>query len=259
MPRRSGASNEAVDVTFALLLLFAATFLLAGLVKGVTGMGLPTVAMGVLGSTMSPVAAAAMLVIPSFVTNVWQLVTGPSLGELLRRLWLMMLAITAGTVAATALLVQVDPRWSTVALGGALVVYAAYALVGPELVVPARWEGPLSPLVGLLTGVVTGATGVFTLPAVPWLQSLRLPRDALVQALGLAFTVSTASLAIGLAAQGAFHVDQLGWSTAAIIPALLGMALGQTIRSRISPQRFRQCFLAFLILLGAEMVLRPLL
>ena len=71
MPSTAGASNEVVDVTFAFLLLFAATFLLAGLVKGVTGMGLPTVAMGVLGSTMSPVTAAAMLVIPSFVTNVW--------------------------------------------------------------------------------------------------------------------------------------------------------------------------------------------
>lgn len=221
-------------------------------------MGLPTVAMGILGSTMSPATAAAMLVIPSFVTNVWQLVIGPAFFELARRLWLMMLAITVGTVASTALLVHVDPRWSTVALGSALVVYAVYALVGPELVVPARWEGPLSPLVGLLTGVVTGATGVFTLPAVPWLQSLRLPRDVLVQALGLAFTVSTVSLAIGLAVQGAFHVDQLGWSTLAIVPALAGMSLGQVIRSRISPQRFRQCFLAFLILLGSEMVLRSL-
>ena len=246
-------------MTFAFLLLCAATFLLAGFVKGVTGMGLPTVAMGVLGSTMPPVTAAAMLVIPSFVTNVWQLVAGPSFCELLRRLWLMMAAIAVGTVAATALLVQIDPRWSTVALGGALVVYAAYALVGPELAVPAQWERPLSPLVGLLTGVVTGATGVFTVPAVPWLQSLRLPRDVLVQALGLAFTVSTMALTIGLAAQRAFRFDQLGWSTVAIVPALLGMALGQIIRSRISQQRFRQCFLTFLILLGSEMALRSLL
>ena len=248
-----------MDLTLAFLMLVASTFLLAGLVKGVTGMGLPTVAMGVLGSTMSPVAAAALLVIPSFVTNVWQLLAGPSFCELLRRFWPMMLAITVGTVTATALLVQVDPRWSTVALGGALVIYAVYSLVGPELAVPAQWERPLSPLVGLITGVVTGATGVFVVPAVPWLQSLRLPRDVLVQALGLAFTVSTMALAIGLAAQGAFQLDQLAWSTAAIVPALLGMVLGQLIRGRISQQRFRQCFLTFLILLGLEMVLRPLL
>ncbi|MCI3246558.1 MULTISPECIES: sulfite exporter TauE/SafE family protein [Streptomyces] len=248
-----------MDVTFGFLLLFVATFLVAGLVKGVTGMGLPTVAVGMLGSAVSPVTAAAMLVIPSLVTNVWQLLNGPSLGALLRRLWPMMLAILLGTVASTALLVEGDSRWSGMALGGALVAYAAYALLSPSTSVPGRWERPLAPLVGLVTGVLTGATGVFTLPAVPWLQSLRLPRDVLVQALGLAFTVSTVALALGLGRLGEFRLGQLGWSTAGIVPALVGMALGQAVRSRISQQRFRQFFLAFLILLGLELAIRALL
>ena len=43
--------------TLCLLLIFIA----AGLVKGVTGMGLPTVAMGLLGLLMPPPAAAAKL------------------------------------------------------------------------------------------------------------------------------------------------------------------------------------------------------
>ena len=59
------------------VLIIALTFFLAGIVKGVTGMGLPTVSMGILGAIMSPVSAASLLVIPSFVTNFWQLFTGP--------------------------------------------------------------------------------------------------------------------------------------------------------------------------------------
>lgn len=51
----------------ALVVMIAATFVLAGMVKGVTGMGLPTVAMGILGSLISPVAAAAMLLLPSLI------------------------------------------------------------------------------------------------------------------------------------------------------------------------------------------------
>ena len=74
-------------------LLLVVVFVLAGVVKGVTGMGLPTVAMGLLGSTLSPVAAASMLFIPTFVTNAWQLLSGPSLGRMVRRLWPMMLAV----------------------------------------------------------------------------------------------------------------------------------------------------------------------
>ncbi|WP_303638502.1 sulfite exporter TauE/SafE family protein [Stenotrophomonas tuberculopleuritidis] len=238
--------------------LLVAVFLLAGVVKGVTGMGLPTVAMGLLGGALSPVAAASMLFIPTFVTNAWQLLCGPSLGRILRRLWPMMLAVVVVTLGAAALLVRVDRDASRTALGVALVVYAAYALVAPVFHVPARRERWLGPLVGAVSGVVTGATGVFVMPAVPYLQSLGLQRDELVQALGLAFTVSTISLTAGLALQGAFGVQQLGLSALAVVPALAGMWLGQVIRQRISARVFRACFLGFLLLLGLELALRPL-
>ena len=238
-------------------LVVTLTFIAAGLVKGVTGMGLPTVAMGLLGTTMPPSAAAALLIIPSFVTNVWQFLSGPAIGRLIRRLWPMQLAIVAGTVSGSALLMSIDPVWSSFALGMALVIYAAYALFAPPISVSPYAERWLSPGIGLATGVVTGATGVFVMPAVPYLQSLQLEKDELVQALGLSFTISTVALAGGLALHGGFMVEQLGLSALAIIPALVGMYIGQLIRARISAKRFKQCFLAFLIVLGIELATRP--
>lgn len=242
---------------FAFVSLVTLTFLAAGLVKGVTGMGLPTVAMGLLGTVMPPAGAAAILIIPSFVTNVWQLLAGPTTARLVKRLWPMMLGVVLGTVGGASLLVRVDPKWSGVALGIALVVYAGYALISPAFSVSPRIEPWLSPIVGFVTGVVTGGTGVFVMPAVPYLQALRLDKDQLVQALGLSFTVSTVALAGGLLANSAFRVDQLGLSSLALVPALAGMWLGQKVRARISPRRFRQLFLTFLLLLGAELALRP--
>jgi hypothetical protein len=67
------------------VLIIALTFLLAGIVKGVTGMGLATVAVGILGAIMSPVSAASLLVIPSFVTSFWQLFTGPNFLAVMER------------------------------------------------------------------------------------------------------------------------------------------------------------------------------
>jgi len=205
---------------------------------------------------MPPAAAAAMLVIPSFVTNAWQLLAGPATSRVLRRLWPMMLGIVLGTVGGAALLVRVDPPWAGLGLGIALVLYAGYALISPALSVPSRVEPWLSPVVGLVTGGITGATGVFVMPAVPYLQALRLDRDELVQALGLSFTVSTVALAGGLLAHGAFRLDQLGLSALAIVPALGGMWLGQKVRASISPKRFRRFFLSFLLLLGLELASR---
>lgn len=241
------------------VLLLAGTFLAAGVVKGVTGMGLPTVAMGLLGTVMPPAAAAATLVIPSFVTNLWQLFAGPSIAQLVRRLWPMMLCIILGTIAGSSLLARVEPIWSGFCLGVALVVYATYALIAPAFSVPERIEGWLSPIIGLLTGIATGATGLFMMPAVPYLGSLNMSREDLVQALGLSFSVSTLALAIGLFTHGAFQVAQLGTSTLAIVPALIGMWAGQIVRGRISPVRFRQCFMLFLIVLGFELSSRPFL
>jgi uncharacterized protein len=247
------------DLSFPILAAIAATFFAAGIVKGVTGMGLPTVAMGVLGAMISPLAAASLLIVPSFVTNVWQLAAGPAFGALVRRLWPMMLAISTGTILGATWLARGDSQMTTAALGGALVLYAGYTLLARPVTVPMRLEPWLSPLIGALTGIVTGGTGVFVIPAVPYLQSLGLARDDLVQALGLSFTVSTVALAAGLGLNGAFEMQGLAVSVLALVPALAGMAAGQALRSRISPAAFRRLFLICLVLLGAEMASRPLL
>jgi len=248
-----------MDHSILLVVAIAATFFAAGIVKGVTGMGLPTVAMGVLGALISPLAAAGLLIAPSFVTNVWQLFAGPKFGSLLRRLWPMMLAIVVGTVVGSSLLTSGDTMLTTAALGAALVIYAAYTLTARQLRVPARLEPWLSPAIGLVTGAVTGGTGVFVIPAVPYLQALGLEKDDLVQALGLSFTISTIALAAGLAWRGAFRLDNLAMSALAILPALAGLWVGQLIRNSVSPATFRLWFLICLLLLGAEMLARPFL
>jgi uncharacterized membrane protein YfcA len=241
------------------ILTILLTFFLAGIVKGVTGMGLPTVAMGVLGTIMPPVGAAALLIVPSFITNIWQLLAGSSFVGLLSRLWLMMAAIMAGTVVASRLLTDDVGGWTTMALGAALMAYAGYTLLARQLSVPVRAEKWLSPVIGLATGLITGGTGVFVIPAVPYLQALGLSKEDLVQALGLSFTVSTVALAAGLAQGGAFHAGGAIASILATAPALAGMWLGQHLRGRISASTFRRWFLICLLLLGLQLTLRPFL
>src|ERR1700751_847018 len=154
------------------LLLITGTFILAGMVKGVSGLGLPTVAMGLLGLGMPPAEAAALLLVPSLVTNVWQLLAGPRFGALLRRLWGMMFGVVAGTLAGSGLIAGTAGHAATATLGSALALYGVAGLLKPRLRVPAAAEPWASPLVGVATGLVTGATGVFVVPAVPYLGSL---------------------------------------------------------------------------------------
>jgi uncharacterized protein len=239
--------------------LIVATFVLAGVVKGVTGMGLPTVAIGLLGLLMIPAKAAAFLVIPSLVTNLWQYLAGPRRILILRRLSFMLVAVCVATWVSSGLIVSVNATGSSVALGMALIVYSLVGLAKVPMRVSIAYEAWLSPVVGAATGVVTGATGVFVIPAVPYLQALDLEKDDLVQALGLSFTVSTIALAGGLAAKGAFHLSSVEVSMACTAPALVGMLLGQGIRRRVNADTFRRVFFAGLLLLGADLALRSFL
>ncbi len=242
-----------IDLTFIGLV-----FVLAGFVKGVIGLGLPTVSVGLLGIVMSPIAAASLLVIPNFVTNIWQLATGPSVRALVRRLWPMMTGIAAGTIAGGPLLSDHSSPWTTAALGAALIVYAVVGLSGARLAVPTSGEWLWGPLVGALTGVITTVTGVFVVPAVPYLQALGLDKDELVQALGLSFLVSTVALAIVLAVFGIFESTVAGGSLLALAPALIGMAIGTRVRATISPVLFRRGFFAGLAALGVYLIIRGL-
>jgi uncharacterized membrane protein YfcA len=238
------------------LLSIAFTFLLAGLVKGVIGLGLPTVAMGLLGLVMPPAQAAALLVVPSLVTNLWQLLSGPRFGALLVRLQGMMFGICLGTWGGSGLLAAGTTHFATPALGAALMVYAAVGLTKLQLRVPHRMELWAGPLVGAATGLVTGATGVFVIPAVPYLGALGLERNDLVQALGLSFTVSTLALAAGLAWHGALPAGAAGASLLALVPALAGMAFGGWLRGRVRASTFRMCFFLGLLVLGGELIWR---
>lgn len=214
-------------LSLSLMLLTTTAFLLAGLVKGVVGLGLPTLAMALLALAMPPAQAAALLILPSVVTNVWQMRPWPTLAPMTRRLWPMQAGVVAGTLGGAWLLGAPAGAWAMQALGAALVVYGLWGLSGARVSqVPAGAERVLGPLVGAVTGLVTAATGVFVIPAVPYLQALGLSRDELVQTMGLSFTVSTVALAAGLMLNGQYSAAALSGSALMLLPAVLHARAG---------------------------------
>ena len=238
-----------------MLSFIAVVFLLAGLVKGMIGLGLPAVSMGLLTMMISPFQAASLLIVPSMVTNVWQLFAEGQVLRVLQRFWSLLLGIIIGSIwSIFPRLGQTDFN-SEALLGGMLLLYGLYGLAAKQIPNLSRYAAVLSPLVGYLGGALTVATGVVVIPVVPYLQSLHLQRDDLVQSLGMAFTVSTACLAIFLQQNPVDHLPiDYAWSLMALVPALLGMWLGTRIRYRITEQKFRKVFFLGLMILGGYML-----
>ncbi len=240
------------------LIIVALAFLLAGSVKGVTGLGLPSVSLALLTATLGLKAAMAILLVPSFVTNVWQAAVGGHLLAILRRTWTLLLAVCAATWLGVGILAKANGDLLAGLLGLVLCLYAVLGLVRLDPASPGRLEPWLSPFVGAVSGVLNGMTGSFVVPGVLYLQSLRWPREVFIQSMGVLFTTSTIALAFALHDRRLLSGELAILSAAAVVPALAGMVVGQVVRRRLSEEMFRSVFFAALLLLGAYIVVRAL-
>lgn len=229
----------------------AFVFLFAGAVKGLIGLGLPTVSLGLLTVLLDLTAAMALLTVPAAATNIWQASVGGHARMIVRRLWPFMLAATITVWLGALALTRVDLALLSGLLGLIVFVYAALGLCGWRFAIPACAEGWAGPLFGSVNGILTGMTGSFVVPGIMYLQAIGLGRDALVQAMGFLFGASALALAVALGGSGLFPRDTGIVSAAALVPALIGMAIGQRVRRRLPEERFRRVFFVGILVLGA--------
>ena len=234
----------------SMLILIACAFLLAGFVKGVIGLGLPTVSMGLLALTMPPGQAIAIVIVPAIITNIWQTFVGPYLRDIIRRLWPLMVGTVIGIWLNSGLLTGPYARYGTVILGVLLVIYAIVGLSKFSFKVARRDEKWIGGIVGLVTGVISAATGVQVIPSMPFMQSIGMEKDELVQALGVFFTVATVALAFNITAAGLLTSATALPGAVAMAASFTGMFIGQAVRNRMQPDVFRRWFMIAMIFLG---------
>ena len=240
-----------------ILIATALIFLLGGIVKGVSGIGLPTVTIVLMAAFVGLKEGIALMILPTFVTNVWQGLVGGYLLKLLRRMWSLLLMAAVGAWIGAGILAGADAMYLAAFLGVLLCVYSAVSLVTPQVPPPGRAEPWLSPIVGGTAGLIGGMTGNYAVPGAVYLQALGLPRDALVQALGIAFLFFTLVLGLALAWHGVMTPSAGALSAAAVAPSLAGMAFGQRLRRHLSESAFRRIFFVLLMGMGAWLIVRP--
>jgi uncharacterized membrane protein YfcA len=240
------------------MILILATFLLAGMVKGVIGLGLPTISLAILTVALDLPSAMALLLVPSFITNLWQAVVGGNSRLILARTWPFLLMATVTIWFGAQALLHVQLSVLSALLGALLTAYAVASLSGLRFTISrsrANWAGPL---LGMVNGVLTGMTGSFVVPGVMYLQALGFTRDALIQAMGMLFTLSTLALGLALQSNDLLTVEHGTRSTIALLPAIMGMLLGQRIRRMISESSFRKIFFVSLLAIGVYIIVTAL-
>ncbi|MDJ0622643.1 MAG: sulfite exporter TauE/SafE family protein [Desulfocapsaceae bacterium] len=231
-----------------------ASFFIAGLVKGLVGLGFPTIILAMLSLSLGVRDAMALMLLPCFLTNIWQAFSGANLRVILERIWPLLICASITIWLTTSVIAGLETWLLSFILGTIVCAYALFGMTSRRVTVPEHHEYWLTPILGIVNGVITGLTGTFVVPGVLYLQGLRLPKDALIQAMGILFLVSTTALGAGLFGHGLTSGRFLLFSAAATVPSFVGLGLGQLIRNSLGEQRFERIFYISLFVLGFYIV-----
>ena len=229
----------------------SSAFLVAGLVKGATGLGYSTSALPVITLGAGLHTAMPLVLFPSIASNVTVMVGAGHFRTTLRRFLLLYLALLPGLDLGLALVLTTDQDVAASVLGLVIIVYCAFAFWQPALRLTERQERAMQIPVGLLKGL-----RIAIIPLVQFTLSLRLDAERFVQAVNIGFTLSSLVMVFGLGRVGLLNRSSFLISVAGIIPAILGSWLGGILRRRLPEARFRLLVLSVLMVLGAILVSR---
>ena len=241
---------------FIQIALVGLGFLVAGVVKGATGLGYSTSALPVLTLAVGMHTAMPLVLFPSLASNFTVMVGAGHFRTVLRRFLWLYLALLPGLALGLLLLLWIDQDVAASVLGLVIIAYCAFAFWQPALRLAKRLERPLQIPVGLANGLINGLTGSQIVPLVPFMLSLRLDADRFVQAVNIGFTLSSLVMVAGLSQAGLLSGTTLLISVAGILPAILGSWLGGRLRRRLPEAKFRFLVLSILMVLGVILLSR---
>ena len=231
-------------------------FATAACVKGITGLGFSTVCLALMVTVLGLPQSLPLVIVPSLASNAVVMIDAGRFRPTLARFWPLYLALPPGLAAGLWILADDGAALGTAVLGAVLAGYALFGLGRLGLRLPSRWERPLAVPVGLLTGAVNGLTGSQIMPILPYLFALSLSPAGFVQAINIAFTLSSLVMAAGLVQLGLMTGSAAAVSLLGVVPVFLGVRLGVRLRRRLSPDAFRRVVLVLLLVLGGQLIVR---
>ncbi|NNC99727.1 MAG: sulfite exporter TauE/SafE family protein [Gammaproteobacteria bacterium] len=236
---------------FVLLALVVSAF-----IKGSLGLGFSTICLAILANVIELKTAISIVVLPSLLSNLMVMFDAGNLRISLQTFFWMLVMAIPGMAIGLQLLRQADNTLSVKILAVVLVIYGIWGWANHKFRIKAERVSSLNPLIGLLTGMVNGATGSQIFPIMPYLLSLNISKDVLVQTINLSFTLCSLIMLGSLYAMNTLDTESILSYSLGIFPVYAGVWLGNKVRKRIPEQRFRHLVMVLIIVLGLLLLIR---
>jgi uncharacterized membrane protein YfcA len=240
--------------TPGLIVLLVASLVIAGLVKGMIGVGMPTVAFPMLSMLVDVQTSVMLLSMPLVLSNIPQALEGGAVAQTLRSLTPVLAGMIPGVWIGVAVLLNVDPAVAKIVAGAVVIVVASLTLLAPKLQVKQRMIGPVGLGAGFCGGLLGGIAALSGPLVFIFLLAKGLSAKAFTKEASMFLVVSSVLLVSALTSSRQFDWRDVAISTLATAPVVAGMLAGQKLRDAIPADAFKKLVVVTVLLSGAQLV-----
>ncbi len=239
-------------------MIAALVFILAGTIKGIGGLGLPTASISMLSQFYDPYSAIALVIFPMLFSNIWQTYQSGEVLRTFKTYWPFGVMLMFFILIFANLSASIPVEILMVILGAVIILFSLSSLLfhPPEL--PRRFDKMAQIFAGSIAGIMGGLTAIWSAPMVIYLVSRRVDKNDFIRATGLLITMGTVPLCFGYWANGLLNGPLAGISMLMIIPTIIGFNLGAIIRRKIEPAIFQKVVLIIFLLMGLNLIRKAL-
>ena len=246
------------DSEFLYLYIFA-VYLVAGTIKGLLGLGLPTTAITLMSFFLSPLQALAMNLIPMFTANIWQFWRADKKQELIKNYAPFAVALIITILGFSFLTGSISVDYLRLIISFSVIIFALYNLFQKPIRLSEDKDVFWQVFLGACAGIMGALTSMWAVPLVIYLMARNLAPKAFVDASGFLLLVGCLPLAIGYVSTGIFTNEVILPSLFGAFSAFLGFVVGEFLRGFVNAPLFRRLLLWFFFLLGIRMAIVALM
>lgn len=230
---------------------------IGGLTKGISGVALPMTTYAIVLNFVDAQTGIALVAIPIVVTNLWQAFGAGDVFQPIKRFWLMAIIFLIALFIGSRLVSILDAKILFGIIGASAIIFTASQLFKPsDSPLSPKAEKILGPIAGAVGGIMGGLTTVWGPPLLMFLYSLKLDKDMWVRSVTAIYLLGAFPLVTFYYLNGILDGNRIWLSSAACVPALIGIVIGARVRHYINEEIFRKLLLAALFVAGLNLIRR---
>ncbi|KVH77448.1 sulfite exporter TauE/SafE family protein [Burkholderia cepacia] len=232
----------------------AVALLLGGMAKGITGIGVPLIAMPILSQFLPIRHAVLLLSMPIILGNIPQALEGGQVLATARKIAAPIAGTVIGNIVGVAILLSLNPGHAQAASGALLIVAATLMLAAPKLNLPPAWQKPVGFALGFGAALMESIASVPGPLLATYLISSGATGRVFTKQIAIILVVSIVTLLTTFSGAAHASAADLAISAAASLPAIAGMWLVRPLRDKMSPRSFRMVVLLFVLVAASQMI-----